>query len=424
MKIGKKAAMAASLCIGAALLATTAFADISTKSGYDQLKDAIKGTAAFGTSASGSYTLSTTFSIKMDGNTVTSETTTEKRDYASGTDESTNISERADGIKNTIYSYSDKTTNIFKSGTDDRYYVTEYSRERTIKTDNESPFENQRWKDIERILDAAVGNLRDYIVVEDKPDGSKELSGSVNQTQIPALPNVLASYFYKQNYAQERMAYSKDGTAPESQGSILAKVSEDIFVKEISGRAVVGKDGYIQSILADGKLSGKDKAGIEHEIEIEALVKVQDIGNTVIQKPDLTGQQVERRVDNSDQNNISPKYIGTYTSDMVIQKNDAFVKIGERTVRINYIDDKKVSGKYTEMVLPEYKDYQDEPAEIDFDAQIKGYSGAEFKYIDSSGAEKTGQIFFPDNGTIQFMIPDFYQRSVSYNPVFGRVFDK
>lgn len=416
--------MAGSLCIGIVLLATTAFADITTKSGYDQLKDAVKNTAAFGAGQNGNYTLTTTYSIKLDGNVVMTDTSTEKKDKASDTSESINTTETKDGMQYANYNYNDATCSIYKSGMDDKYYVTEYSKERVVKEDYENPFESSNAKDLEKILDAGVGNLRDYVAVEDKQDGTKELSGSINQSQIPALPNVLASYYYKQRFANNAKSVAINGGIAKNQENILANVTDDIFVKEVSGKAVVGKDGYIQSLLAEGKLSGKDKAGIMHEIEIEALVKVQDIGTTTIQKPDLSGKKVERRTENLFKNGITQKYVGTYTSNMVLLKDDAFVKVGERTVQITHIDDKTIAGKYTENVLPEYKDYQSKLTEFVFDAAIRDDNRAEFTYKDSDGAEKTGYIYFNYTCSIQLDLPTENNNSVLLNGEFDRVFEK
>ena len=45
MKVNKKTVMVLSFCLGLALFVTTAFADIVSKTGYEQMKDSIKFTA-------------------------------------------------------------------------------------------------------------------------------------------------------------------------------------------------------------------------------------------------------------------------------------------------------------------------------------------------------------------------------------------
>ena len=64
MKIKKKTAMLASFTIGTLLFATTALADVVSKSGYEQLKDGLKVSAKKMSGEFNSFTLDITYVIK------------------------------------------------------------------------------------------------------------------------------------------------------------------------------------------------------------------------------------------------------------------------------------------------------------------------------------------------------------------------
>lgn len=70
MKPGKKTAVVISFTIGIVMFATTAFAEVTSKSGYDQLKDSVKYTAKACTSGLSSYTVDMSFAVKDGTSTV------------------------------------------------------------------------------------------------------------------------------------------------------------------------------------------------------------------------------------------------------------------------------------------------------------------------------------------------------------------
>ena len=63
MKLKKKTAMLVSFALGTLLFGTTALADLANKSGYDQLKDALKVTAENASEKLNSFTLDVSFAL-------------------------------------------------------------------------------------------------------------------------------------------------------------------------------------------------------------------------------------------------------------------------------------------------------------------------------------------------------------------------
>jgi len=74
MKLKKKTAMLLSFTVGTLMFASTAMAEVMSKSGYEQLKDSIKYSAESLTSDLKSYTLDMSLTLKADGTVIASET--------------------------------------------------------------------------------------------------------------------------------------------------------------------------------------------------------------------------------------------------------------------------------------------------------------------------------------------------------------
>lgn len=393
MKVKKKTAMLVSFTLGTLLLATTALADIATKSGYDQLKDALKVTAEQCSEKFNSYTMDISIEVKDNGKMLGSNNATVKNDRNKSASEKTNSSSgNQDGAKH--YSYSDKTSMIRWQDSDPNYYVTEYTKERKEEL-FPNPFKGNSADDIEKIVDAAVGSLKDHVVVTENPDGSKGLAGSLTEVQIPSLVNAVASFQMKQQFNGRQ--------------DTLPHLTKDVFVKEVKGSAKLNKDGVMESILGTVVLSGKDAEGTSHEITVEALAKLSGINSTTVTKPDLTGKTVIKNIthnENSGPEISNPeKFIGKFKNDILIEKDNKFVKVGERFIEITHIDNQSVAGRYYEELKPGFENYATRKSDIKFDAQFEKGAGrnAVFDYMTESGGKAHGSIYMDeDQGKVNF----------------------
>jgi len=419
MKKNKKLIMGLSFCLGAVMLVTTAFADVVSKSGYDMLKDSAKSTAKAFSEGLDSFTMEGNVVLKDNGKQLFLSNFVQKFDNKKGAMTDTSYTEFANGSRTgSRYSYRDNKTIISYDAYNDTYYVTEFTNERKSVKPFDNPFEDEQWNDVEKILDALVGNLKDYVVVDEKSDGSKELWGTLSEGQIPPLVNAVSSFWFK-NVFSGRNGNTGDISMPE--------ITEDIYVKSVSGKAMVNSDGIIESVLTSGVLSGKDKDGNVHDLTLEMLIKVYDINSTTVTKPDLTGKNVEKYVEKGfDEEKITQKYVGKYKNNIVIEKDDKFIKIGERNLEITNIDNKRVSGRYYETYKDEYKEYAGSITEMSFDAEIKDQYYAEFEYTDSSGRTQTGHLSFDmSTGGVYFNVYSIMQgRETMYDGSFARVFDE
>lgn len=417
MKLKKKTAMLISLAVGAFLFGSTALAEIASKGGYEQMKDALKITADNMATKMKSYTTDMSFVMKDNGNVIYSDNIVTKIDVSKKVEEITET--RVDGNKKfESFRYRDRERYINYNSDQDVYYVHELSGsgKEDVFLPNQNPFKQKEAADIERIVDAFVGNLKDYVVVSQNSDGSKELSGTLSESQIPALVNAIVSFQFKNEFGYRA-----------SLGNGIPRMTKDIYVKEIKGKMVVDKNGIVQSVLGTGILYGKDDNDKEHNITFEVLGKLTNVNSTTVKKPDLTGKKVEKIVSPSENGVGNPEsYIGTYKNNIVIQKDGKFIKIGERIVEITSFDGKNISGKYREEYLKGYENYASSGIkEYTFSGPLeKGGFGGRVNIKDSTGS--SGMCFVSIHPSIPKinLNPETIKTNMNdYDGEFNRVFE-
>ncbi|MCO1602867.1 hypothetical protein [Desulfosporosinus nitroreducens] len=421
MKFKKKSVMLVSFTVGTLLLATTALADIASKSGYDELKGAIKLTTEQASEKFDSFTLDYSMALKDNGKTLESSNETLKVDRTKDASENISSGLSLNGDKRSSQSYSDKTTMIRVSENDPTYYVTEFTKER--KDDPfTNPFKEDEAADVEKIVDAIVGSLKDHVVVTENTDGSKAITGSLTEVQIPSLVNAVASFQLKQEFNNQNSNQNN---------SKMPRLTKDVFVKEVKGSAKVNADGVMESILGTAVLSGKDEQGTVHDISLEALVKVTGINTTTVTKPDLTGKKVVKdiaRYGDAEMSNPE-KFVGKFKNDIIIEKDSKFVKVGERFVDITQIDGKSVEGRYYSEFKPGFEEYATSLSSFKFEAKFEQEqkTSANFEGTNDSGDKVRGHIYLSEyEGQVNFNIDNFngsFGRGLMFNSSFSPVLD-
>ena len=395
MKLNKKTATIMSFAIGTIMFTTTAMAQVLTKSGYDQLKDSVKYTAETCTTKSSSYTTDMSFVVKDNSTVIYSEKSLSKVDVSNGAKE--DVSTRLDGSDKTgEYRYEDKNGYINKDNGQNIYYTSEYKKPIKSAVPG-NPFKEKGAADMEKIADAIVGNLKDSVVVTENSDGSKNLAGSLSESQIPALINAVVSLQSKNEFTNRS----------NNENSVVPKITNDIFVKEVKGNMVTNKEGFIQSVLGTGVISGKDEKGKEHKLTFELLGKVTNVNSTKVNRPDLSGKKVEKNIERDYSKLSNPeKHIGKYKTDILIDKGGKFEKIGEKFVDVTAVDDKGVSARYYEEYAKGYESYATNKKDFKFDAKFeKDQYNARFNASSSSNNAIKGNISIdPASSKINFSV--------------------
>lgn len=417
MKMKKRTAMLASFTLGTLLFAGTALADMTSKSGYEQLKDSLKLTAEKASGEFDSYTMDLTYVIKDNGQILQSENQVEKYDRQMNAVETISTSEGVNG-NTSNFSYSDKDVDIRRGMTaDGKFYVTEYTEERELPGFS-NPFVEDEAEDIERIADAVVGSLKDHVIVKDNPEGSKELTGSLTEMQIPTLVNAVSSFQLKQVFNQRPEMNSK-----------WPHLTQDIFVKEVTGSALINKDGILENILGTATITGTDSQGQAHEITIEVLGKLKDVNSTTVTKPDLTGKEVvkQQAIKTMGKEITNPqKFVGTFKNDILIEKEGKFAKAGERILEITQMDQNGFAGRYHEAIKSGYEDSINAIEDFTFNGTFSNQGAPDGILEITSGQDGRGEghIYFDEYvGKVHFNLNQWNMGGMRFDSAFSPVLE-
>lgn len=366
-KINRKVAVILAFCIGFAIFATTAFADVSTKTGYEQFKSTVKDTLAKISNTTDSYTTDQTMTFSEDGKFTSSNENITKKDNKNQISETTTINKNNSNGDSTYYSYNDKEKQITKnSGTlDDTYYVYKHAANSITTSSTSNMFLNP-FTQAEGIIDALVMtlNLQDCITVIDNSDNTKTLTSSLSDGQVPMLVNAITSYLFKQSYntsAQMASIRLSQGVSSGISQKLansnasplnLLKLKNDVYIKNVSLNISIDKNNVISNLSGSCTVSGKDEQNLVHLITTDFVIKISNIDKTVITAPDLTDKKV---VENQDgyvgkQPELSTAFIGKYHSDITTLKDGNYVKTGDRYLEITYIKGTTLRGTYYEMI--------------------------------------------------------------------------
>lgn len=422
--MNKKLVMSIALAVGIIMLVGTAFADVMTKTGYVQAKDAAKSTAAALDGGFKSVTATAKMTVKFDGKIMATAISTNKLDIKAGVSEVT--STQTVGDKSIInYKYGDKDISIFKDSISDVYYLTEYPGGTNNFDFFKDPFKMKEAADVERIFDALVGNMKDFVVANDMGNGNTEISASISEGQIPSLINAVTSFGFKQ--ISNQMNRGQGFTGDELVDTIK-NMKSDIFVKNASGKMTVNKDGIVIKATGSGTLSGKDDAGNEHDLSAEVLLQLKDIDSTVVEKPNLEGKKVQKNEPVKMEAGITEKFAGTYKSDIIEDNGDSFKKIGERVVVIAHVDGKTIEGRYYET----FKDADKNKDAKNFTFAINRNEpspttgdpyGVSFQRDDKDLGKVTYWIYFDRMGQLINLSADKTSENRSINTQYIRVFE-
>ena len=391
MKFKKNTVLLLSLVLGSTMFVTTAFAEVNSKNGYVQFKDSLKLTSDSCRSKLDNYTTNFTYSIKDNDLLLVSESSISKYDIKNTAREGKRVNNNLDQNSNKLLkaeysSYEDNKINISTDNNGDKYYVTEFASSRNLQLFPEY-CKTENTKDIEKVIDAVIGNLQDSLVVNQNSDGSKLLSASLKESQIPAIVNALVTYEAKNSFRDASMYFRDSNTSA---------IKNDMYLKSVDANIKINKSGLIDSILGTLQLSGKDAKGIAHTYTYDILFKLTDVNSTTVKKPDLTGKNIEKSTQSNSNTYIKDaktlqKYLGKYSTDIFIEKDNNFIKIGSRNLNITEINDKSVIGEYSETYLKGYENFDKKSASFKFTASFTN-NGYEARFS-SPGSTDKGTLY-------------------------------
>ena len=373
------------LILSAVVFTVTAFADALLGSGYDNFKQAGKKTIlSLENRTEKSYTSEVTFEFKIDGKTINKEYNKERVDSENNKSDSESVSLEKGIREYSNYNYIDSEQQISKSGDSNTYYV--YDRGRQVI--NSASLTEDTLNDIEKIADAIVGNLKNNLQISESDDNGKLYYGTITETEVPVLINAVSSFAIKQSFLSN---YRINQNGENIDGFPIVK--NNISISGAEGKAKQNKNGLITDVEVHLSFVGDDESGMSHNAEIDITFSLYDIGNTVVEKPNLDGKIVEKTSMYGSQ-----KIGGTYKNDILEETSDGYEKLGERLLVIS-IDGEVLTGRL-------YEQYKDGREGYDYSFTLTDeYFHRPFTATDVNG--KTATFNLGNNGRGKlFIAPD------------------
>ncbi|WP_214627043.1 hypothetical protein [Paenibacillus agaridevorans] len=304
------------IMIGAALGAitlftATAFAYSPNTQGYDAFKAVLKANHTSGTAIE-SATFNGNFSVTVDGQTVLKADGLAKMGEAGGEH---NVSGDFDFTLMGV----ERNASLYSSG-DDKVFLVDRTHDlnyQVINLNDEHAGDYREWSDEEfqdrpmnkaeeALLDFMVGDLKDNFSVANLADGSKTITVDISKEDIPLPIRLLMDAAS----AEERVgrAHAPEAHAgweqlrqlPFFQGlegidleAQLPELTKDVAIEHVRLQMTVDANNEVQSVQGELEVSGKDKAGITHRVEMEGAGDVSGINATTPDAYDPAGKSVE-----------------------------------------------------------------------------------------------------------------------------------
>lgn len=281
--------MLTALVVGGTMLAGTAFATVTSTSGYDTYKAAVlKVPAITNATANVDATVTDNKTVLLTANSLAK--------FNRGNNTSSEVTDIKVGPKDLkAESYSQDGKRISKSPDSDVYTVfdegSEKNFEKKDKADN-----NQLQQGFEGLVDAYVGDRSNDFVAAPNADGSTTVTVNLDESNITPLDNAIVSFAIKvaegNGFREKNFEDKKDNITADLK-SLVPQLTSNITVKSVDAKAKISKEKVFESQDATITISGNDAQGTEHTVVITANVSLSDVGTTTPVKVDLTGKQVK-----------------------------------------------------------------------------------------------------------------------------------
>jgi hypothetical protein len=263
---------------GCMLLSVTVVASANGASGYQTYKDAIKNIVV-----AKNATITTTFSVKDNGNTTISGTGVEKLEGAN------NSSDTKITIGSTTKDAETSSVNGQTIVKDGENYYSRAGNDKMRNANMEKKFDgaSSKTKLGEMVLDTLVGDVKNQFVV----DGDT-ISVKLEGAQIPELAKLAISAAVEEKNskkANDKVDAGKDGMK-EAFNTIPNLKNVDI--KSLSMTAKVDGNNLTDNAFKI-VITGEDESGVTHEFEVSSDFVITDVNSTKVDSIDTTGKQIQ-----------------------------------------------------------------------------------------------------------------------------------
>jgi hypothetical protein len=279
--------------ISGALMVTTGLSAMAATSGYDAYKSALKNTKTVSNVSVQAKAL-----LQDNGSDVANANGSFKFSQENRLG-SGNVTVNGNGAEQSIEFFKQADGTVVKPSGSDIYYV-KPSKEKRSHPNGQGKQEVMP-QQVETVIDALVGNLKDYVAVDTKADGSKQVSVQLTNAQIPAVINAIAPIAIKQATNEHNDANGqKDANDQKDIGidgeALLAnapKLTQDIKIEKVDIKADINASNYIEHQQAVLTVSGKDDNGVAHQVTLQLNADLSGYNSTTPDNIDLTGKNVQ-----------------------------------------------------------------------------------------------------------------------------------
>jgi hypothetical protein len=285
----KLALMGVGVAVGTMMMITSAYAGIGDSSGYNAYKTAVKTTMDIQ-----NVTRNIDVSVVDNGAALLNVNSTMK---SAGTEEpgSINVDVKGGSTAQTIQYYNQDGKRIVKTSGSDVYQIVDTKNGQDHANHQEGQSDAAMKQEMENVVDALVGNLKDYVSVNEA-NGVKDINFQLTGSQIPTVVNTIGSVFVKQGASDRLHTPKASETLGVNVASIkdsLPKLTQDIKIESVSMNANVDADNHITTQAAQLQISGKDAQGTAHDVVVKVNIGLSDFNKTTPDTVDLTGKKVE-----------------------------------------------------------------------------------------------------------------------------------
>lgn len=291
----KLAMLGLGVAVGSMMLVTSVYAGVGNAPGYETFKSAFKQTIAVNNVTrqvnvslqdNGAQLLNVKSTIKSSGdNHAGSAEVTVK----SGTDEQT------------IHFYNQDGKQIVKTDDSEVYKVLEGEGMPGKFKDHEHMGHKpdpQVVSEVENVVDALVGNLKNYVTMNEAAGNVKEIHFKLSGSQISPVVNTIGSLAIKHGAVEnsQRPLPTKADTLGVDVTTLknsLPQLTTDIKMDEVEVNASVDADNHITNQTAQIHISGKDAQGAAHDVVLSVDMTLSSLNTTTPDTVDLNGKQLE-----------------------------------------------------------------------------------------------------------------------------------
>jgi hypothetical protein len=295
----KLALIGTGVTVGTFLLITSAYAGMAENSGYESYKTAIKTTVS-----AKSMTQAIAVTVQDNGKSLVGVNATVKRNKDSQA-VSADVKIKGGDTEQTLNVYNAAGKTVLKTGDSEAYKVLEGKagsahRQGMGRPDKELGGQEDAFhKEAENLIDALVGNLKQYVTEAPAANGAKEIRISLSGSQIPTAVNALGSFLVKKaSYdhiqgGNDKALKAPFGTDFSALKQAMPKLSQDVAITKVDLQATVDGSGYIANQKANLSIEGKDGSGVAHTVVVSIDLGLSGVNATTPDSIDLTGKTVE-----------------------------------------------------------------------------------------------------------------------------------